>query len=131
MEKAPFLAAMDRHIGGVEIENDFLGWRRERSNKLLNQNLVEGHRGGAIGPMLESAQGRRARQRRDAIDRRLQRQVVPQVAMVVEIFVTERQAVQALTQLCQRAVTAAPGVPRIPQDAGRRRAQSEAAVGSP
>ena len=80
--------------------------------------------------MLESAQGRRTRQRRDAIDRGLQRQVVPQLAMVIEILIAERQAVQTLAQLCQRAVAAAPGVPRIPQHAGRRRAQSEAAIGS-
>ena len=29
VEKAPFLAAMHRHIGGVEIENDFRRWRSE------------------------------------------------------------------------------------------------------
>ena len=81
--------------------------------------------------MLEAAQGRRSRQRRDAIDRRLQRQVVAQFAMIIEVFVTERQAVQTLTQLGQRAVPAARRVARIPQNAGRRRAQPEAAVGSP
>ena len=29
MEKAPFLAAMDRHVGGVEVENDLFGRRTE------------------------------------------------------------------------------------------------------
>jgi len=43
--------------------------------------------------MLEAAQGRRTRQRYHAIGRRLQRQVVAQFAMVVEIFIAERQAV--------------------------------------
>jgi hypothetical protein len=129
VEEAPFLAAIYRHVGGVEIENELLGWHAEGRDKLLDQNAVESHRGGAIGPMLEAAQGRRTRQRRDAIDRRLQRQVVAQFAMIVKIFVPERQAVQTLTQLRQRAVAAAPGVPWIPQDAGRRRAQPEAAVG--
>jgi hypothetical protein len=79
--------------------------------------------------MLKAAQGRRTGQRRDAIDRRLQRQVVAQFAMIIKIFVTERQAVQTLTQLYQRAVTAAHRVPRIPQNPGRRHAQPEAAVG--
>ena len=81
--------------------------------------------------MLESAQSRRTRQRCDAIDRGLQCQVVPQLTMVVEILIAQRQAVQTLTQLRHRAVPAAPRVARILQDAGRRRAQSEAAVGSP
>jgi len=49
--------------------------------------------------MLESAQGRGTRQRRNAINRSLQRQVVSQFLMVVEIFIAERQAVQTLTQL--------------------------------
>jgi hypothetical protein len=80
--------------------------------------------------VLEAAQGRRTGQRRDAIDRRLQRQVVAQFAMIIEILIAERQAVQTLLQLGQRAVPAAPGIPRIPQDASRRRAQPEAAVGS-
>ena len=79
--------------------------------------------------MLESAQGWRTRQRCDTIDRRLQCQVVPQLAMVVEILIAQRQAVQTLTQLGQRAVPAASRVARIPQHAGRCRAQSEAAVG--
>jgi hypothetical protein len=79
--------------------------------------------------MLKSAQGRRTRQWRDAIDRRLQREVVSQFAVIVKIFVAERQAVQTLTQLSQHAMAAAPGVPRIPQNAGRRRTQPEAAVG--
>ena len=93
MEKAPFLATMHRHVGGVEIEDELLRWCAKGRDKLLDQHPVEGHRGGTIGSMLESAQGRRTRQRRDAIDRGLQRQVVPQLAMVVEIFVTECQAV--------------------------------------
>ena len=79
--------------------------------------------------MLESAQGRRTRQRYNAINRGLQRQVVSQFIMVVEIFIAECQAVQTLTQLRQRTVAAAPGIARILQDAGRRGAQSEAAVG--
>jgi len=29
VEKAPFLVAVHRHVGGVEIGNDFLGWRLE------------------------------------------------------------------------------------------------------
>jgi hypothetical protein len=29
VEKAPFLAAMDRHVGGVEVENDLFGRRTE------------------------------------------------------------------------------------------------------
>ena len=84
---------MHWHVGGVEIENDFRRWRSEWRNKLLNQNPVEGYRGGAIGPVLESAQGRRTRQRRNAINRGLQRQVVSQFVMVVEIFIAECQAV--------------------------------------
>ena len=69
--------------------------------------------------MLKAAQGRRTRQRYHAIDHRLQREVVSQFAMIRKIFVAERQAVWTPTQLCQCAVAAAPGVPRIPQDALR------------
>jgi hypothetical protein len=29
MEKAPFLMAMDRHVGGVEIKNELRRWRAE------------------------------------------------------------------------------------------------------
>lgn len=79
--------------------------------------------------MLAAAQGRGTRQRRNAVNRSLQRQVVSQFLMVVEIFIAERQAVQTLTQLRQRAMAAAPGVPWIPQHAGRRGAQPEAAIG--
>jgi hypothetical protein len=53
---------MHWHVGGVEIEDELIGWRARGYDNLFDQNTVEGHRGGPIHPMLKSAQGRRARQ---------------------------------------------------------------------
>jgi hypothetical protein len=131
VEEPPFLTAMHRHIDGVEVEDQFRRRRSKRTDELLDQDAVQSHSGGAIGPVLESAQGRRTRQRRDALDRRLQRQILTQVAMVVEILVAERQAVQTLPQLRQRAVPATPRIPWIAQLPRRRRAQPEPAIGGP
>jgi hypothetical protein len=79
--------------------------------------------------MLESAQGRRTRQRCDAIDRGLQCQVVPQLTMVVEILVAQRQPINPLPQQVHLAVGDEDRMPRIAEHLIERRGQSQASIG--
>ena len=60
--------AVDRVIGGVEVEHQFLGRHRMRGDKHIHQNPVD--RPGRLGAVLEAAQRRRAGGRRIASGRR-------------------------------------------------------------
>ena len=131
VEEAAFLAAMHRIVGGVEIQNEFRRRRLERGNELFDQKRVQGNRRGAVRPVLEAAQRRRARQRRDPLDRGLQRQVMAKRAMVVQILVAERQCVDTLAELIERAVPAASSIPWIGQQSSGRRHQPEPTICRP
>lgn len=85
MEKTPFLVTMHRVVGGVEVENQFLGWSIKGGDEALHQHPVDRPRRPPIGPVLKPAQRRRAGQRPVALNRRLQGQVVAQRIMVVQI----------------------------------------------
>ena len=54
--------------------------------------------GGAIGAVLQPAERRTGSQRLDLLDRRLPDRVQPQSVVVVEVFVTVAQAIDALAQ---------------------------------
>jgi hypothetical protein len=55
VEKAPFLLAVQRVVGGVEVQHEFIGRGFEAGNELLNQHSVQPPSGGAIGPFLQPA----------------------------------------------------------------------------
>ena len=71
VEEASLLMAVHRIVGGVDVEHDLLGRRREGGDIGLDQNPVDAPGPGPLGPVLEAAQGRRAGQHPVALGRRL------------------------------------------------------------
>ena len=75
VEEAAFLIAVHRVVGGVEIEDQFLGRDIKGRDEALHQGRVNAPRPVAVGGVLEPAQCRRAGQRTVAIGRRLQGEI--------------------------------------------------------
>jgi hypothetical protein len=91
-----FLLAMDAIIRGIEIEDQLRGRRGKGSDELVDEDPVKIHRRLPIAPLLEPAQRRIARQGRVALERRLPRQIRPQLIVIIEILVAVRDPVDAL-----------------------------------
>ena len=98
VEVGALLPAMHPIIRGVEIEDQLGGRRAERRDELIHQNPVQRPGGGAIRAVLQAAECRTRSQRLDLFDRRLPDRIQPQGVVIVEVFVTVTQAVDALTQ---------------------------------
>ena len=99
-----------------------------RGHELLEQNLVQRPRRAPVGAPFEPAQRRRAGQRVHPLRRGLQRRVVAQLPMVVEILVAQRQRVDPLPEQVRQAVAATRPAPRIVQAPRRRPRQAQQAV---
>ena len=130
-EVTPFLIAVNQIVGGVEVEHQFFRRALERSNELFDQNPLRGHRRGAISAVLEPAQGRAGGRRLILAHRRLQRQVVAQPVVVVEVFVTLAQTEHPLSQQLLGGVLHQPRVARIRQHLRHRLQQSESSLDLP
>ena len=104
VEEASLLMAVHRIVGGVDVEHDLLGRRREGGDIGLDQNPVDAPGPGPLGPVLEAAQGRRAGQHPVALGRRLHGQVMAQGVMVVEVLVAQRDPEHPLAQHVHKPV---------------------------
>lgn len=147
VEEASFLFAVQRRVGRVEIENHLLGRFLMRFDKRLEQQLVDALElaadlrvaVGAVGCALEPIQGGLAGQRLAAVPLTLaifslqvtlagqQRQhgVVAQLVVVVEIFVAQRDGVDALLDQLGDAVLDAFGITMIFKAAGQSFEQTQ------
>ena len=104
VEEPPLLATVHRVVGGIDVEHDLLGRPIKGGDEGLNQDLVDAPSPQGLGAVLQTTQAWRAGQRRVAIDRRLQRQVVAQLAVVVEILVAQGNREYPLAQHVWQAV---------------------------
>lgn len=93
MELTALLLAVDRIVGGVEVQHQPLRCPRKGGDELLDEHRVQAPGRRPVGTVLPTAQRRGAGQQRVAFDRRLERQVVAQCLMVIEVLVAQRQAV--------------------------------------
>ena len=123
VEEPAFLLAMHRIVGGVEVEDQFLGRRFERRDEGLQQDLVDAPRPGPVGGVLETAQRRRAGQRAVTLRRRLQSEIMAKIRMVVDVLVAQRQPEYTLAQHGRETVlhlARLPGVDQTPHRRGRQ-----------
>jgi hypothetical protein len=128
VKEAPFLAAMDGIVGGIEVQDQALGHALFGGNELLNDDLVHAPSRFPVGPVFPAAQGGRAGQRHAAAQRGLDRQVAAQCLVVVEVFITQGQSVNPLPQQAQAIVVNTGLAPWILQDPGDRFGQAQATV---
>ena len=103
VEEAVLLLAVDGIVGGVEVEDQFLGRRRLRRDKALDQSGGHLHQVGAADAVLQAAQGGRGGQLGSVvgsgvIDGGLPEGIVTEPLVVVEIFVTASDAKNPLGQ---------------------------------
>ena len=124
-EVAAFLLAVHQIIGGVEVEHQLFRRALERGDELLDQLLLNGHRGLPISAVLEAAQGRARRRRAILADRRLQCQIVAQPIVIVQIFVTLAKTEYALPQQLFGGVFDQRRIARIGQHLRHRLQQAE------
>ena len=126
MEKAALLPAVERVVGRIEIEHQHLrlarqaapaeGQERRLHRRRMRVQLAVMIR--VLRAQFQAVQSRRARQRRAAMiaatalraehirlaRRRRQQRVAPQLRVIIEILVAQRQRVNALREQLPRAV---------------------------
>ena len=107
MEEAPFLLAVQRVVGGIQIEDDLVRCLLVRLDEARDEQRLEGRRIVSdlviartvlgVGGMFEPVQGRLARQRLAALapsaelaSQRSQHRVTAQLVVVVQVLVAER-----------------------------------------
>ena len=126
VEEAPFLFAVQRRIGDVEIENHLLGRFLVRLDESREQQLVNVLERAtdlvvavdAVGGTLQTVQGRLAGQQR-------QYGVVAQLIVIVDIFVPQRDRIDALLDQLGDAVLDAFGIAMIVEAGGQSVEQPE------
>ena len=93
VKETTVLFPMHRIVRGIKIQYQLLRRSLERGNKLIEQHLVETNRRVAIGAVLETAQGRGTGQTPIALHRRLQRYVLTQHLIIIEVFIAQRNRI--------------------------------------
>ncbi len=128
LKETALLVAVNRIVGGVEVEDQLVGRVFARGDEGLHQNLVRGPSHLAVGRVLEPAQRRRTGWRLIPIGRRLQCLVVAQGVVVVQILVTQGQAVDPLPQHISQTVLNLARLPVVGQPPGKRCRQSQQVI---
>jgi hypothetical protein len=138
VEEAPLLAAVNRVVGGIEVEHQLLRRRIEGSDEGLGHGDMRRPGPGAVRRPLETAHRRGAGQARGAPASRLQRQIVAQALVVVHVVIAQRNREDTLTQQSQKpmihlarlapVVQAAREIAQQVETTVRRRQEQRAAV---
>jgi len=129
VEEASLLLAVQRVVGGVEVQHQFLGRLLEAGDELFDEQLAQAHCCGPVGPLLQAAQRRRAGHLTVHADGRLHRHVPSQRLVVVQIFPPQGQAVHALAQHVAHGVRDQQRVAWVGDAARCRRSQAQLAIG--
>src|SRR3546814_13395169 len=87
------LIAMQGHVRGIHIQNQFLGSRGKVGDEVFDQHLVQRTGVGASGTRLKAAERGRTGKRLVAPNRRLHQQVSTLLVMTVQVFVPPAKAV--------------------------------------
>lgn len=82
----------------------------------------------AIGLLLEAPPGWTCRPRLQAVERGVQRVVIPQDVMIVEVLVAGGQCIDALGEQCLQPMLDTPGITPIGNDPGHPAGQAMASV---
>ena len=128
VEEALLLLAVQRVVGGVEVQHQLLGRGLEAGDELLDQQTLQPHRAGSVGPTLQPAQRGRAGHLAVHAHGRLHRHIAAQRAVVVQVLPAQCQAVHALAQHVAHGVRDQQRVARIGNAATGRFDQSKLAI---
>ena len=133
VEEAADLVTVDGIVGGVEVQDQFLGGRVVGGDEGLHDNLGHRDERGALGAVLQAAQGGGAGQGQIVFDAafgdQLHKGIVAEGLLVVEVFVAQGQGVDALPEEGALLVDDEEGVPGVGDDAVEGGGESEASVG--
>ena len=144
VEEPAFLMAVQRIVGGVEVEHDLLGRLRVRLEEEVDEQRLDRRRvvadllvaGGDLARQFEPVQRRLAGDRRAVLapGRELAGQnrhhrVVAKLVVIVQVLVAERDAEHALADERGDRVLDEPRVPRVAEASGEPANQIEPPVG--
>lgn len=101
MEEAAFLIAVHRHVGRMEVEHDLGRCLVMLGDEVLPQQAMGLHQRFTIGLLFQAPQGGFAGQRLQAVDCSLQRVVMAQAVMIVEVLVAGGQGIDARGEQCR------------------------------
>ncbi len=104
---------MDPIISGVKVQDQLLGNALKAGHELLDEHPRHRPCRVPIRPVFKSTQRWTAGQRITALDHGLPHQIAPQRVVIVEVFVTQGQPVNALAQEVDLAMSDLTGIPRI------------------
>ena len=98
MKETPLLCAMNGIVGGVKVQDQFLGRGFIGGDEMVEQNPMDGPNAFPVGAVFPAAQRRSPRKGRVALHRRLQCRIDAQAVMVVQILIaqTHRISVQSV-----------------------------------
>jgi hypothetical protein len=124
---------MDGIIGGIEVEHQRLRGLVEGGDELLDEDLCYGNETATVGSVFQAAEGGRGGQRLVVvglvIGKDLPERIVAQGGVIVEVFVAQGDAKDALAQQSALGVGGEFGVAGIGDGVVEGIEQSEAAVG--
>ena len=128
MEEPCLLESVQGRVRGVKVQHQTPRRLRVRRHELIEQHPVDRHRRLPVRPLLQPAQRRRARQGCHPAGRRLQRRVVAQLSVVVQVLVSQGQGVDALPEQVQKTVVATGLAASVIQHPRHRSGQSQPPV---
>jgi hypothetical protein len=126
-----FLLAIQRVVGGVKVEHQFLGCGFEAGDELLDQHLMQPPSRCSISPFLQTTQCRGAGHLAINTHCSLHRHVTAQCAVVVQVFPAKSQTIDALSQHVHHRVFGQQRTARISYAACRRLHQTKLAISRP
>ena len=100
MEEAAFLIPVHRIVRGIEVENEFRRGCRKRCNESVENDAMNGASHFAVSALFKSAQCGTGCTRRDFAERGLQRQIVEQSVVIVEMCIRDRLPLTLKGNLC-------------------------------
>ena len=124
MEETILLPAVQRAVGGIEVECQLFGRGLEALDELVYQYFMKFDRDRTRAELLQSTQGRCAGQVVFTSDRALVGDVTAQLGVIVQVFPALHQSIYPLAQHVADAVGDRGGFARIGNRARRRVGQS-------
>jgi len=131
VELRAFLIAVQWHIGGIDVEDQFARHLPLRGDELLDQHLVQGHDIGPCRARFQPREGRRAGQFLDFAHRRLHQRIMAQYVVIVQVLIAAAQPVQPLGNQVAQRMGDPFRIARVAQRSGDRCRQADLPINLP
>lgn len=115
---SPLLMSVDEVVGGVEIENEFVGRLGVAFDEELDEQVGQAYRAVAVGPLFHAAKSGRTGKRGGLLGRSLEQDVVAKLVVVIEVLVALGEGKDALLELALLGVDDFALVPVIGEEFG-------------